>query len=85
MREASRGVVGLDMLDTSAHVLRLIDVDHESRVWWEIQRLSQSMSARGFDERDSAESSTLNSAKPLQLPDSSISGWPERAASSGRR
>ena len=62
MREASRGIVGLDMLDMSAHVLRLIDVDHESRVWWEIQRLSRSMSARGFDERDSAESSTLNSA-----------------------
>ena len=50
MREALRGLVGFD---TSAHVLRLMD---ESRVWREIQRPSRSMSARGFDERDSAES-----------------------------
>jgi len=68
VREASRGLVGLD---TSAHILRLIDLGHESRVWREIQRLSRSMSARGFDERDSAESFLgvdIEACNKLQLP-----------------
>jgi len=45
VREASRGLVGLD---TSAHVLRLMDLGHKSSVGWEIQRPSRSMSMRGF-------------------------------------
>jgi len=53
VREASRGLVGLD---ASAHVLRLIDLGHKSSLGWEIHRPSLSMSARGFDERDLAES-----------------------------
>jgi len=77
VREASRGLVGLD---TSAHVLRLIDLGHKSRVWREIQRPSRCMSTRGFDERDSAESSLdVNiEAKPRFV-------GPERAEWSGCR
>jgi len=63
VREASRGLVGFD---TSAHVLRLMD---ESRVGWEIQRPSRSMSMRGFDERQSRSStSTLKLLKPRTFP-----------------
>ena len=57
-------------LDMSAHVLRLIGLNHKSRVWWEIQRPSRFMSTRGFDERDSAEL-FLNvdiEAKPRNFP-----------------
>jgi len=82
VREASRGLVGLD---TSAHVLRLIDLDHESRVWQEIRRLSRSMSARGFDERNSAESFLgvdIEACNKLHLPDSLKSRRPKW---SGRR
>jgi len=67
VRDASRGLVGPD---TSAHVLRLIDLGHESRVGWEIQRPSRSMSMRGFNERDSADSFLdINiEAKPRTFP-----------------
>jgi len=61
VREASRGLVGPD---TSAHVLRLMDLGHESSVGWEIQRPSRSMSMRGFNERQSRSSTSTFKLSP---------------------